>query len=1027
MSVFDALTKMVGGVLQESMMDQIRIESMEDDQTFVLKDGTLMSIIHIGGALRSPGEEDLADMVEQLRITMSAYLGRPGHALEINFMRDASAARRYLERLVNRSQRAARNLDMDLDDVLQERVTNLSKKMVAETCLLSIFTRPAVLDKEEAREDVKQLAERMQGMPLMPGAQVPGKAFTSVHARHVSLVSAMEYLFNSKKIGQVATVLNVAEALQEIRAGLYPDTYPMKDEWHPQLPAWSKLGGDADSGMKPGARALQMAPSTPAQMGAVDFSHLGVPGFDMQLATEESMIENTRAVRIGGTIFSGFDMTLAPEVLPQFNDLVTDITAKGMDIPWRASMRVESGGVQAQSLKMAYLAIFTWAAPTRNRRLREAIAQNAEIDGREDTVVRMRMSFSTWAPAGKNDVLRRNAQILSGAVKRWGNSGVDGISGDPMATVLSTMPGVTTGSTAPVASGPLREVLSMWPLARQASAWENGSVLFRTTSGKPWPYQPGSSKQTTWITAFVGTPGSGKSVAMNAINFASAISPNAASGDKAVLPRIAIIDIGPSSSGLISLLQESLPADRRHEILFQRLKNDRSYAINVFDTQLGMRRPMSGEKAFLNNFMSLICGDGDAPPSAPMRGLIAASIDKAYENLMDHRQPRRYLRNDQVRVDRALDDLGFHETPETIWWEIVDFLVENGRLAEAEIAQRQAVPTLTDLVTASQCDQIMSLYGGAVDAETGQSILNSFQRVISEVARDYPILSTFTRYSIGSARIVSMDLMDVTAKGSGAAARKQTAIMYMVARQVMTRDFFLDDEEIDVMVSRGDIPAQYRDYHIQKARQTRQVPKILCMDEFHRCGSIEAVTDQVLLDAREGRKFNVDIKIASQLIEDFPEALISVLSTLFVCNAGSEGSINYMTRMFNLTDNERKVMRYNLRGPSSQGAPLWAFFKTKSGDVRQELLLTLGPAELWAFSTTAEDVALRSQLYEQIGPKAARQVLAARFPGGSAKSEIETRMTRLEERGERLDDTGRGNVIGDLVRELKEQSFVMCR
>lgn len=1027
MSVFDALTKVVGGLLQESMMDQIRLESMEDDQTFVLKDGTLMSIIHIGGALRSPGEDDIAAMVEHMRVTLSAYLSRPGHALEINFMRDASAARRYLERMVNRSQRAARNLEMDLDDVLQERVNNLSKKMVAETCLLSIFTRPAVMDKEESQEDVKQLAARMKGMPAMPSAQVPGKAFSSVHARHISLVAAMESLFNSKKIGQVAQVLNVAEGLQEIRAGLYPETYPIKDEWHPQLPAWSNLGAEEDPQVHPGKRALQIAPTTPAQMNAVEFSHLGVPGFDVQLATEDSMVNNTRAVRIGGTIFSGFDMTLAPEVLPQFNELVTDITAKGMDIPWRASMRIESGGVQAQSLKMAYLAIFTWAAPTRNRRLRDAIVQNADIDGREDTVVRLRMSFSTWAPAGRNELLRRNAQILTGAVKRWGNSGVDGISGDPMATVLSTMPGVTTASTAPVASGPLRDVLSMWPLARQASAWENGAVLFRTTSGKPWPYQPGSSKQATWITAFVGTPGSGKSVAMNAINFASAISPNSASGDKAVLPRIAIIDIGPSSSGLISLLQESLPANRRHEVLFQRLKNDRSYAINVFDTQLGMRKPLSGERAFLNNFMALICGDGDAPPSAPMRGLIAASIEKAYENLLDHHQARRYMRDDQPKVDRVLDELGFYDTPETIWWEVVDFLVEHGRLAEAEIAQRQAVPTLTDLVTASQNEQIMSLYGGAIDPDTGQSILNSFQRVISEIARDYPILSTYTRYSIGSARIVSMDLMDVTAKGSGAAARKQTAIMYMVARQVMTRDFFIDDEEIDVMVSRGDIPPQYRQYHVEKARQTKQVPKILCMDEFHRCGGIDAVTDQVLLDAREGRKFNVDIKIASQLIEDFPEALISVLSTLFVCNAGSEGSISYMTKMFNLTENERRVMRYNLRGPSSQGAPLWALFKTKGGDVRQELLLTLGPAELWAFSTTAEDVALRGQLYEQIGPKAARRVLAARFPGGSAKSDIETRMTRLEERGERLDDTGRGNVIGDLVRELKEQSFVMER
>ncbi|MCW3782605.1 hypothetical protein [Defluviimonas salinarum] len=1021
MGVLDTFTKMIGGVLQESMMDQIRLETMEDDITLVMKDGTMMSVINLAGALRSPGEADIADMVERMRIVMSAYFSQPGHAIEVNFMRDASAARRYLERMVNRTKRAAHNLGLELDDVLQERVTNLSRKMVSETCLISVFTRATALNAEEVKADVKNLGERMQGMPSLQTAQVPGKALTSVHARHLSLVEALNSAFVS--VGQMSRVLSVREALQEIRAGLYPDTYPIKDEWEPVLPGWARGDGDRSN---PGKRALAMLPETPAEAAAIDYSNLGVPTFDAQLATEDSLIENTRTVRIGSMMFTGFDLTLAPEVLPEFNTLVADITAKGMDIPWRASMRMESGGVQAQSLKMMYLSIFTWAAPTYNRRLKEAILSNIEIDGKDDTVVRFRMSFSTWAPIGRTEMLRKNAQIVSGAVKRWGNSGVDGISGDPMATVLSTCPGITTASTAPVASGPMRDVLSMLPLARQASPWETGAVMLRTVSGKPWPYQPGSSKQTTWITLLVGTPGSGKSVMMNAINFASAITPNAASSDEAVLPRIAIIDIGPSSSGLISLIQEALPAKRRHEVVFQKLKMDRSYAINVFDTQLGMRKPLSGERTFLVNFMSLICGDGDAPPSAPMRGLISATIDRVYEDLMDHRSPRRYLRDDQPAVDRALDELGFDSHPETIWWEVVDFLMAHDRLSEAEVAQRQAVPTISDLVTASQADQVVSLYGGAADPETGQSILTAFQRMISEVVRDYPILSSHTRYSIGSARIVSMDLMDVTARGSGAAARKQTAIMYMLARQVMTRDFFVDEAEIVNMVKRGDIPEQYLDHHVERARLNQQIPKILCMDEFHRCGSIPAITDQILQDAREGRKFNVDIKIASQLIEDFPKPIIEVASTLIVCNAGSENSISFMDEMFRLTENEQRVLRYNLRGPTANGAPIWAYFKTKSeGQVRQELLLTLGPAELWAFSTTAEDVALRARLYEQIGPKATRQVLAARFPGGSAKAEIETRITRLEEQGERLDDDGRGNVIGGLVEELKHQSFIM--
>ena len=1020
MGIADTFAKMIGGVLKESMSDMIRIESMEDDQTLVLKDGTMMSMICLSGALRQPGEQEISVMVERLRIVLSAYFTQPGHAIEVNFMRDAAAARRHLERMVGRSKRAARNLGLDLDDVLNERITNLSTKMVSETCLITVYTRSAALNVEEAKDDARKVQARMAGMPAMQTAQIPGKALETVHSRHHSLVEALNGSLVS--VGQMSKILDVCEALQEIRAGLYPETYPFKDEWKPNLPSWSRIN---EPGMAPGKRALVMMPETPAEMARMDYSNLGVPSFDIQLATRDSLVENTRTVRIGDMIFQGFDMTLAPEVLPDFNSLVTDITAKGQHIPWRASMRIESGGVQAQALKMMYLSIFTWAAPGPNQRIKEAILINSDIHGKEDTVVRFRMSFSTWASIGRGDLLRRNAQVLSGAVKRWGNSGVDGISGDPLATVLSTCPGVTTLATAPVASGPLRDILAMMPVARQASPWDSGAVLLRTTSGKAWPYQPGSSRQTTWVTLLVGTPGSGKSVAMNAINFASAITPNSAGGDVSVLPRIAIIDIGPSSSGLISLIQEALPADRRHEVVFQKLKMDRSYAINVFDTQPGMRKPLSAERTFLINFMTLVCGDGERSPSSAMRGLISASIDRAYEDLMDHRNPRRYSQDDQPQVDRALAELGFVATTETIWWEVADFLKEHGKDHEGIIAQRQAVPTLSDLVSAAQADQVASIYKGVID-ESGQPILSAFQRVISEVVRDYPILSSFTRYSIGSSRIVSMDLMDVTARGTGPSARKQTALMYMLARQVMTRDFFIDEDEILAMAHRGDMPRLYVKDHVESARQNLQVPKIICMDEFHRTGNLPAITDQVLQDAREGRKFNVDIKIASQLIEDFPKAIVEVASTLIVCNVGSENSINYMDEMFHLTESEKNVMRNHLRGPTSNGAPLWAFFKTKNeGQVRQELLLTLGPAELWAFSTTAEDVALRRNLYEKIGPKLTRKVLAMRFPGGSAKGEIETRIIRHEERGERLDESGRGNVIGDLVEELKNQAYLI--
>jgi len=891
--------------------------------------------------------------------------------------------------------------------------------MTAEACLISIYTRPSVASKDEAKEDAKDASKRLANLPATSTGQVNGKLYDIISTRHDAMVDALVSTF--RRGGQMVDLLDAQAALQEIRGSLYPDTYPFRGEWTPSMPVWARKQA---TGVKAG---LTLAPETPEQMAGLDLSNMTTPTFDRQLATEDAYIRDGRTVHIGGMAFEAFDMTLAPEVLPRFDDLVNDITAKGNDIPWRASIRIESGGVSAMMIKSVFLGIFEWSSPTRNKRISEALGVNREVDGRDDAIVRFRMSFATWAPVDEPRSLRRNSQILQGAVKRWGNCGIDGISGDPLSSVLSTMPGVTPASTAPVAAGPLFDTLAMMPLTRQASPWEHGALLYRTPSGKPWPFQPGSSKQTTWITLLCGTPGSGKSVQLNAMNLASAIAVNAASGPKPQMPRIVIIDIGPSSSGLVSLLREALPRERRNEVEFIKLRMDAAMSINIMDTQLGMRKPLSADRIFLLNFMSIACSDGVKEPSSAMRGLISAAIDRAYEILADNGNPRRYQHNEIPKVDHLLEEINFHPDHGTIWWEVVDALAAAGHPKEAELAQRLAVPTISDLVVAAQSDQIRTEYEGVIDTESGQAILPAFQRVISEIVRDFQILGGHTRFSLSNARVVAMDLSGVTAKGTSPSAMKQTSMMYMLARQVMARDFFLDEKEVQQMAADDHMPKQYLEGHVERARINLQLPKIICMDEFHRTGGQPSVVNQLMQDGREGRKFNIDLKVASQLIEDFPPDLIQVASGLVVCNTGSRKSIEYIDSMIGLNDHDRMVMSHRLNGPSAKGAPFWMFMKTKKdGELRQELVLTLGPVELWAFSTTAEDVSLRTALYDKLGPSLARRVLAARCPGGSVKDEIETRLARMEERGERLDEAEASEGIIDiLAKELIEQAYLL--
>jgi intracellular multiplication protein IcmB len=97
---------------------------------------------------------------------------------------------------------------------------------------------------------------------------------------------------------------------------------------------------------------------------------------------------------------------------------------------------------------------------------------------------------------------------------------------------------------------------------------------------------------------------------------------------------------------------------------------------------------------------------------------------------------------------------------------------------------------------------------------------------------------------------------------------------------------------------------------------------------------------------------------------------------------------------------------------------------TNEGRYEQFLINTLGPIELWALSTSAEDVVIRTRLYARLGAQRARQVLAMNFPGGSARQEIRRRVALATEKGE-VEGAATGLVIEEIVDELVNRSIML--
>ena len=216
------------------------------------------------------------------------------------------------------------------------------------------------------------------------------------------------------------------------------------------------------------------------------------------------------------------------------------------------------------------------------------------------------------------------------------------------------------------------------------------------------------------------------------------------------------------------------------------------------------------------------------------------------------------------------------------------------------------------------------------------------------------------------------------------------------------------------------MPERYQDYHVRRIEAIREDPKRLCYDEAHRVTNNVSVAGQLQADmttmARESRKWNLSIGLYTQSIDDIPKIITDELATtVVILGSGTEKSIDNLVDRFGLNGACRHALS-RLGKPGRAGSNLIALFRTGSGMSQLVLSLTIGPQSLWAFSTTTEDVAIRNNLYQRLGPSETLRRLAARFPGGSAKAEVERRRRNVEDQSDADEEVV--NVLLEIANEI---------
>jgi intracellular multiplication protein IcmB len=950
-----------------------QIETNEDEHTFVTKDGGFLTVFEVHGTNKVTTHAALVEKHEILVDRLKGTLASEGRRLQFVFSKDPNESKRQIAEAMKPIKATMKNLELDLGPMINERERVLSSKTSQESCFLVVQTLVTNISKHAHKRALKERDKRSEGVGQKPGryGQSPFLNIKELYSSHTSFTSNIKSTLT--QTGLNLTKLDCHTALREIRKEIAPEL--TSHNWR------ASLLGD------------KLAIRSQKEISAPDMSHLMQPHIGMQLFSQEPTHPTGEGgvdrslVKIGKRIYAPLCVDIGPQDPKPFSDLFLTIER---DMPWRYSIVIETGSDEIKSKVATKKSFATFLKFTNsgNAMIQEACDQLLDLCEEGKTLVNVYMSFATWG-YDINEALQNKSRLME-AVQSWGYTEVIEEKGDTFEALFNTLPGFSDEIISNKLPMTLDEALYMTPYTRPASPWKKGSMLFRTLDDKLFPYLPGSSKQTTWVDLVFAPPGYGKSFFLAASNMSLILAP----GNK-IIPRIAIIDIGFSSAAFVQMVKNALPKHKRHLAESFKIEMDPTqFMVNPFDTPLGCNRALAVDREWLVNFLTLLLTPASEREGVPRLGdVVGILVDSMYEYYDEDAAPKCFDFGLVPEVDEALHLHAININNGESWYKVRDELFKAGALIEAGIAQRQALPNLNDATEVlSNRNDIQDMYGSA--QHKGEPLLSYVSSAVVAAIRAYPILSGPSVFDTGAARVVSMDLSSV-AKGGSDEADKKTGIMYILARQMLCKEFYRNESTLT------EIPSLYKKHHEKVFEEESMSPKKICMDEFHRTRNVKQVRQQVISDIREGRKFDVHVSLLSQSIDDFDDEMVEFATNIYVLSKGiTEDTMDKINSKFKPSADAKRALRLHVNGPEgAEGSSmlyLGSIKGTSDNKVEHAIRLTLGPMELWAYSTTHEDVLIRKKMTDHIGLGRSLEILSKEFPSG-IKSYIEV---------EKLKDSG---------------------
>lgn len=961
--------------LKVNVSDYCEIETTDGRYNIVLSNGALMTIIAYDGTRTIVGNETFNDFITSLTNRLSVYLAKSGHQFAMTFRRDLNPTS-DLFNIAEIQKNTAKNLNLKLDGIIDEAVEVYSKYIYDETNFLVLYSHPSLLDESEIALEAKKknLLYKKYKIPAFNDGQNILLVNSYLKSQHETYVESTLSVFNNPDFAAQAKKLEVEDAIRSIKKAVSPMN--TDQNWQPSIP-YSRFVGRVPVRWKTSLVADDIGNHMwePLPQQIMRSTIAGIDRASAGTYPIGSVITENR-------IYSPLLIATPPRTLVSFNELFANLNnasttlpdGEERALPYAITFMLTGDGMANTAMKKTLAKVLA-VASTENNFIKGAFEYLTDFQDNGGTVVGLSISVMTWAENnnfGIDEIQVRRSKLWR-TMEAWGGAQVIEKGGDPVLGFTSCVHALTAKHHAPKFAAPLWDALHFMPWCRQASPFSMGTIMHRSIDGKLMKQEAFSSELTTWIKIYQGKPGSGKSVAMNNDIVEACLMPGLQR-----LPLISITDVGPSSRGAIEMIADHLPDDQKHLSVYKRLKNDAKHAINFLDCAVGRMKPTPNETAQMVAFLSTLITPIEArgKPEKGLSNFLSLVVELTFESKMEgieSGRPNMYELHKDPALDQLLEDAGIDPRGRS-YFELVDICHNKKLYRTRDLCHRYAMPKLGDTITTvSTNPEIKTRYESAMSENSG-TIIEMFIRGVQEAISMYPVFADHTKFDVDQARVVSLDLQEVIGTNP-----KQSSLFFQIARIFAKKRMAFDESDIP------SFPPNYHDYYRKLIEEVSEDKKIIAYDEMHNAKCDESLFNELKRDCREARKWGLELKFASQMMEDFED--IPQLATQFViADRGTPQSREYLRGVIALKPEEEQALaNYVNLGPG--GLTYFSKTVTKYGTYSCLLTLTMGPQRLWALTTDADDRLLRKTMYNMLGDQPyALKLLSIAYPTGARRA-----------------------------------------